>query len=265
MYNLYLKILNAGKLLVTPNKVYAGSNRIDLTKDTVYTHPAEKVCNYSYSHPTTIQCNASTEISSLKSSVSEGKSLIAAAVTGKGVQTAADATFQTMANNIWGIPSINSVQQLILNNSSASTSYSYMGGTLSMLANPVVYDSRGRSGAFNVTAATKVNFIQLYFNYLSYSTYAEIRLLFDFNISTNGIVFRSPSVNNSLVITEIYGHSVVQSGSSYIISFDVNIPSWYTTSSATTIAGRQTIQVQWSNPSCWYNIGSSDFNYNWVL
>ena len=41
-----------------------------------------------------------SEIASLKSSVSEGKSLVAAAVTDKGVTTAADATFQTIADNI---------------------------------------------------------------------------------------------------------------------------------------------------------------------
>ena len=33
-------------------------------------------------------------------SVSNGKSLIASAITDKGITTAADATFQTMANNI---------------------------------------------------------------------------------------------------------------------------------------------------------------------
>ena len=44
-----------------------------------------------------------TDIDTLKTSVSEGKSLIATAVTGKGVQTAADATFQTMATNISSI------------------------------------------------------------------------------------------------------------------------------------------------------------------
>ena len=42
----------------------------------------------------------SDEISSLKSSVSNGKSLIASAITDKGVSTASNATFQTMANNI---------------------------------------------------------------------------------------------------------------------------------------------------------------------
>ena len=45
-----------------------------------------------------------SEINSLKTSVSSGKAAIASAVTGKGVQTAADASFQTMANNINAIP-----------------------------------------------------------------------------------------------------------------------------------------------------------------
>lgn len=56
--------------------------------------------------PTASDVNAPTieEFNSLKTSVSEGKSLIATAVTGKGVQTAADATFQTMATNISSIP-----------------------------------------------------------------------------------------------------------------------------------------------------------------
>lgn len=37
--------------------MYAGINKIDLAKDTVYTHPTAKVCNYSYTHPTTKQCS----------------------------------------------------------------------------------------------------------------------------------------------------------------------------------------------------------------
>lgn len=44
-----------------------------------------------------------TELESVKTSVSEGKKLIAAAVTDKGVETAADATFKTMADNIENI------------------------------------------------------------------------------------------------------------------------------------------------------------------
>ena len=44
-----------------------------------------------------------TELSSLKSSVSNGKSLIASAITDKGISTASNATFQTMASNIGSI------------------------------------------------------------------------------------------------------------------------------------------------------------------
>lgn len=44
-----------------------------------------------------------TAINNLKSSVSNGKSLIASAITDKGVSTASDATFQTMSNNIRNI------------------------------------------------------------------------------------------------------------------------------------------------------------------
>ena len=46
------------------------------------------------------------DINPLKTSVSEGKSLVAAAVTDKGVPTAADDTFQTMADNIGKISTI---------------------------------------------------------------------------------------------------------------------------------------------------------------
>ena len=46
-----------------------------------------------------------TQIDSLKSSVSSGKTLVAAAVTGKGVPTAATDSFATMASNIAAIPS----------------------------------------------------------------------------------------------------------------------------------------------------------------
>mgnify|MGYP004657316225 CR=1 FL=1 len=46
-----------------------------------------------------------SDLESLKSSVSEGKKLIAAAVTDKGVETAADAAFKTLADNISNIAS----------------------------------------------------------------------------------------------------------------------------------------------------------------
>ena len=56
--------------------------------------------NTVYTHPSTIQCSAASEISSLKSSVSSGKAQIASAITGKGVSTSSTASFSTMASNI---------------------------------------------------------------------------------------------------------------------------------------------------------------------
>lgn len=39
-------VLTEGKILVCNNKVYAGRNKIDLTKDTVYVHPSTKQCDF---------------------------------------------------------------------------------------------------------------------------------------------------------------------------------------------------------------------------
>lgn len=50
-----------------------------------------------------------TAVNELKTSVSNGKSLIASAITDKGVSTASDATFQTMANNIRSINSLSTI------------------------------------------------------------------------------------------------------------------------------------------------------------
>ena len=57
----------------------------------------------------------------LKTSVSEGKSLIATAVTGKGVQTAADASFSTMASNISNIVAQEYVTVFFSGNSQSCT------------------------------------------------------------------------------------------------------------------------------------------------
>ena len=97
----------SGRIYVTNDQIvcgaYSGSGAV-LYPQNSYTHPAEKQCNYSYTHPSEIQCNAASEISSLKTSVSDGKVLIANAITGKGVTTSSSASFATMASNITSIP-----------------------------------------------------------------------------------------------------------------------------------------------------------------
>ena len=104
-------ILSNGKLLITPNHAYIGPNKIDLTADTKYVHPTTKQCNYSYTHPSKIQCSAASEISSLKSSVSSGKAQIASAITGKGISTSSTASFSTMASNIRTLPTMTAIEK----------------------------------------------------------------------------------------------------------------------------------------------------------
>ena len=91
--NINTIILTVAQISVANSKVFCklGNGAVrDLTLDT----------NTVYTHPSAIQCDASSEIESLKSSVSNGKTLIANAITGKGVATSSSDTFATMANNI---------------------------------------------------------------------------------------------------------------------------------------------------------------------
>ncbi|MGE7113950.1 hypothetical protein [Lysinibacillus sp. NPDC047702] len=72
----------------------------------------------------------------LKQSVSNGKAQVASAITGKGVQTASDATFETMANNINKIPTgVGYSTGSIVVNTSMTTATTYLNGS----AGPTMY------------------------------------------------------------------------------------------------------------------------------
>ena len=76
--------------------------------DTIHLETNATVVKMSTTDNTTLSTkikNIDTEMNSVKTSVSNGKSLIASAITDKGVSTASNATFQTMANNISQIKS----------------------------------------------------------------------------------------------------------------------------------------------------------------
>jgi hypothetical protein len=93
--------------------------------------------------PADIGAATKKEVEELKTSVSEGKALIAAAVTDKGVQTAVDATFATMANNINVINDKSTFINNILTNSSnwivSQRSHSYMGAYISLEKNTTYF------------------------------------------------------------------------------------------------------------------------------
>lgn len=89
-----------------PKGSYAAANHshngADLSFDS--TRSINDVINNNYS----MIVNTNSEIMSLKSSVSNGKSAVASAITDKGVSTSATASFNTMANNIRNIVSMSS-------------------------------------------------------------------------------------------------------------------------------------------------------------
>ena len=94
-----MTLLTHAQISVASSKVFCklGNGTVrDLTLDT----------NTVYTHPKAIQCNAATEINSLKSSVSSGKQQVANAITGKGVSASGNDSFATLANKIGQIASM---------------------------------------------------------------------------------------------------------------------------------------------------------------
>ena len=83
--------MNSGRIYVTESQIICGSR--DGTANVLYPHST-------YTHPSTIQCSAATEINNLKSSVSSGKTQVANAITGKGVSASQNDTFATLASKI---------------------------------------------------------------------------------------------------------------------------------------------------------------------
>lgn len=113
-----------------------------LTKETASTLYAAKTHTHEIANINGLQ----TELDNLKTSVSEGKSLIAAAVTDKGVQTAADATFQQMATNIGNIQTGNCISGAASNITTESKfddqRYNYLVITIS---NPLITTNFNRA------------------------------------------------------------------------------------------------------------------------
>ena len=81
--------MQSGRLLVNGSDFYCGNSS---------SNPSQLALRSQI--PDVSGFATSAELNSLKTSVSSGKSIVASAVTGKGVNTAADASFQTIANNI---------------------------------------------------------------------------------------------------------------------------------------------------------------------
>ena len=213
-------------MLVKNNEFYCGSAgnlpcqlaRLDQIP-AGYVHPSTKQCNYSYTHPSTIQCNASTEINSLKSSVSNGKSAIASAITDKGISTAADATFQTMANNIAsifsGIPYNEQWTSISTASISNTNSRDLKSSTKYLIS---MYTGDGGWGGYS-----QVYFIDIINNtcitarYGGYVSYTPQIVILSPEISSEGILIRGRNQSARLNIENRTIRGLYENGSLYYI------------------------------------------------
>lgn len=100
----YIQMTNGATTTLASSLQVSGINNIEFTEEGEEPITAS---NVSYSNTTSgmTSGNVQNAIDELFQSVSEGKSLIAAAVTDKGVETAATDSFATMAGNIGQISS----------------------------------------------------------------------------------------------------------------------------------------------------------------
>ena len=92
--------------LVDTDDIGDMTEAIESVDQEVDTHVEE--ANAKFSEYDSKIASIESEMSNVKKSVSDGKSLVAGAITNKGVETAADATFETMATNIDSITTIES-------------------------------------------------------------------------------------------------------------------------------------------------------------
>lgn len=189
--------MQSGRLLVSGSDFYCGNSSGSLCQFALksqipsqYVHPSTKQCNYSVNLSGYAK---SSELNSLKTSVSSGKSLVATAVTGKGVSTAADASFQTIANNINTLNVLvsGSIEDLYLNTLSttlylsdlASNMYNYV------LSGDTFYENwYGRIDTYKITkrASKSLNYDDyVYYNRQGASGYtSEFGIVLTYNRNT---------------------------------------------------------------------------------
>jgi hypothetical protein len=156
--------------------------------------------------PEAIGAASVSEVESLKTSVSEGKALIAAAVTDKGVSTAANDSFATMASNISSIASSSSMGGVGSWNSSVGeylpiwidfVSMEGNGGTRTLESGESYTINRTISSVTNNTTPykfDKFNFISFSFS-TQFLTTLEERYLFFHNLTPDNTITIDTNAN----------------------------------------------------------------------
>lgn len=185
-----------------------------------------------YIHPSTIQCNASTEIDNLKSSVSSGKQQVANAITGKGVSASQNDSFATLANKISQIASLTPSQQTILSSSSIGLDSISNNTRVRQISGPTKIYGPSRSSVFDTGDSGDTDLIHGELLRIGFGDIQDyVRLYVSYSISYNtstGWIFTYNAANSSFrnYSSSLISQSVTHIDNKYQFSFTVNLENY---------------------------------------
>ena len=151
--------LNKGIITSTNSRIFAQTNAItELARMSDVTSEA--------STRASADTNLQNQVNSLNTSVSNGKSLVANAITGKGVATSSSDTFATMANNISSISSAGKYASQLVSNITTYAGTSddrWFVGSLTQISGPTtVWFERSWSRPITMQTSNGVIYLSLY-------------------------------------------------------------------------------------------------------
>lgn len=177
--------------------------------------PKQTAENTSYNNSQTSSIitsnNVQGAIDQLFTSVSNGKSLIAEAITDKGVSTASNATFQTMANNINNIPIGLNFTSQNLQNPTAISSEIILGTQYNFLMHSTLKNNKIYYNIMNIEQKYTLNLsmegndlYQCSYTYSSIDSNGEY-LTIDASSSNNRATIKFYINNRQIQIESLYG------------------------------------------------------------
>ena len=168
-------------------QVQSSINEVDQENDTHREEASAKFLEYDEKIG-----SLETEMEEVKKSVSDGKTLVANAITNKGVNTAIDAEFEVMATNIASITTIEQASADM-----TATAADMLNGKTAIVKGEVVTGSMADNGAINQTLSANGS-------YTIPEGYHNGNGKVSQNLTTKGATTYTPGTANQTIAADIY-------------------------------------------------------------